>query len=86
MSDKGHILGALLEFLRDNLFYGSPVPLTPATRVLDEGLLNSTGYIEVIGFLEAEFSVRLPDSDLVPENFSTPEAMADLVCHRLKGA
>lgn len=86
IANRGRILSALLEYLRANLFYGISVELDPETRIRDEGLLNSTGYIEIIGFLESEFSVQFPDGDLVPENFATPMKIADLVCSRLNGA
>ena len=41
------------------------------TRLLDSGLLDSLGILDVVGFLEESFGITLNDDELLPENFQT---------------
>lgn len=38
---------------------------------LKNGIIDSTGMMELVAFLEQEFSVKLEDSELVPENLDS---------------
>lgn len=49
------------------------------TSLLDSGLIDSTGIIEVVAFLESEFGIRVEDEEIVPENFETVRRIAALV-------
>ena len=44
---------------------------------------TATGVVEVIGFLEATFGIELDDSELMPENFASIEAIAQYVTGKL---
>jgi len=41
------------------------------TALLEKGILDSLGILDVVGFLETEFSMVISDDELVPENFQT---------------
>lgn len=41
------------------------------TALLEKGILDSLGILDVVSFLEAEFSMVVIDEELVPENFQT---------------
>jgi acyl carrier protein len=43
---------------------------------LDNGIIDSTGILEVVGWIEKEFGLQVPDSDLVPENFDSVGRLA----------
>ncbi len=51
----------------------------PETSLLQSGLVDSLGMVELILFLEATFGIAVGDEDLVPENFETISAMARFV-------
>ena len=40
-------------------------------RLLQNGVLDSMGVLNLVGYLEEEFSIEVADEDLVPENFET---------------
>jgi acyl carrier protein len=59
-------------FLADNFPLGGDVgTLGAETSLLEAGVIDSTGVLELIGFLEDTFGVAIPDDDLVPANFDT---------------
>jgi len=56
---------ALLErFVREELLPDPTVPLTPGTRLLSDGLLDSLGAVRLAAFVEESFGVRFDDSDI----------------------
>lgn len=47
--------------------------------LLEKGMLDSQGVLEVVLFIEQEFGVIVEDDDLVSENFQTIERIAGYV-------
>jgi acyl carrier protein len=41
------------------------------TALLEKGILDSLGILDVVSFLESEFSIAVIDDELVPENFES---------------
>lgn len=39
--------------------------------LLESGMVDSQGVLEVVNFIEQEYSIIVDDDDLVPENFQT---------------
>jgi len=39
--------------------------------LLDSGILNSTGILELVLFIESEYSITIEDEELTPENLDT---------------
>ena len=59
------------EFIVENFMFGSDEGLEDDTSFLDEGIIDSTGILELVDFLEEEFSIEIEDDDLVPENLDS---------------
>jgi acyl carrier protein len=59
--------------------------ITASTELIDRGILDSIAILELVAFLEESFSFVLPLDEFVPENFFSPNAVADMV-ERLTGA
>jgi acyl carrier protein len=68
------------EFIASN-FYASGA-IGDDDSLLERGLLDSTGVLEVVAFLEAEFQVRIADDEVVRENLETIEGIARLVLRK----
>jgi acyl carrier protein len=47
--------------------------------LLESGMLDSQGVLEVVTFIEQAFSINVADEDLVPENFQTIDRIAAFV-------
>jgi acyl carrier protein len=52
------------------------------TDLFDNGYVDSVGLAELIGFLEDEFGVELPDELLVSDQFTTIDGISDAVCRQ----
>ncbi len=45
-------------------------------KLLESGILDSLGILDLVGFLEEELKVSISDEELVPENFQSVECLA----------
>jgi acyl carrier protein len=50
--------------------------------LLENGILDSLGILEIVTFIEHEFHITLNDDDLVPKNFQSIECIAAFVQRR----
>ncbi len=64
------------QFIGTNFYVPDPAALKDDSSFLDLGVIDSTGVLEVVGFLEQEFEVKVDDMEIVPENF---DSIANLV-------
>lgn len=60
--------------------------IDPEEDLLEQGLIDSLGIVQIIAFVEDSFGVSLGPNDVVPENFSTLNALAGLVESRAQQA
>ncbi|MCF6125365.1 acyl carrier protein [Mesorhizobium sp. M7A.T.Ca.TU.009.01.3.2] len=66
-------------FLASNFYVADPRALEVETSLLDQGIIDSTGVLEVIGFVEETFGITVEDSELLPENFDSIQGIARYV-------
>jgi acyl carrier protein len=57
----------------------SGTPVTAETELLENGVLDSVGILNLVSFLEERFGFSVPFEDFVPENFKTPTTIAAMV-------
>ena len=58
-------------FIIENFLFGNADGLADDTSFLEEGIIDSTGVLELITFLEQEFSIKVEDEELIPENLDS---------------
>ena len=59
------------QFIIENFLFGNADGLNDDTSFLEEGIIDSTGVLELVTFLEEEFSIKVDDSELIPENLDS---------------
>lgn len=68
------------EFLANNFFLGDdPSQLHGSSSLIEAGVIDSTGVLELVGFLEEDFEIRIDDEDLVPENLDSVDNIVHFV-------
>jgi acyl carrier protein len=50
--------------------------------LLESGILDSLGILDLVTFLEQEFSITIADDELVPDNFQTIDGIVAFVERR----
>jgi acyl carrier protein len=73
---EAKVRGYILENL---LFSNDPAELPNDASLLDRGIIDSTGVLEIVLFLEGEFDIQIKASEMLPENFDTVNNMVAFV-------
>lgn len=71
------------EFILSNFYVTEGEALSDAASLLSLGIVDSTGILEVICFVEEEFSIVVEDEDATPANLETIERIAAFVARKL---
>lgn len=69
-------------FIISNFYVADPAALEDVASLLDLGIIDSTGVLEVIFFLEDTFGVTVEDSEMLPENLDSIERIASFVARK----
>ncbi|MEX2030635.1 MAG: acyl carrier protein [Anaerolineales bacterium] len=71
---------ALEEFIVQNIMVADgDVSLSWEDSLIASGIVDSLGILRLVAFIEEKFSVVVDDTEVVPENFETINAMSSLV-------
>lgn len=69
-------------FILESFYLSDPAELTDDLSLIDSGIVDSTGMLDVILFLETEFDISVHDRETVPENLETLGRIADYVARK----
>jgi len=61
----------LRAYIAENFIVSATASLTDEASLLDSGVVDSTGFIELISFLEEHFGIQVKDEEMVPENLDS---------------
>lgn len=60
------------QFILDNFMMGrDPEELKDSGSLLEMNIIDSTGVLEMVGFLEETFGITIEDDELIPENLDS---------------
>lgn len=55
----------------ENFLFGNSDGLSDDTSFLEEGIIDSTGVLELVNYIEESFSIQIEDEELIPENLDS---------------
>jgi acyl carrier protein len=59
------------KFIAEKFLFGEDNNLPSDASLLEAGIIDSTGVLELISYLEEQFKIKVDDDELVPENLDT---------------
>ena len=59
------------KFIETNFYVPEGESLGDDASLIDRGVIDSTGVLELIGFLQDEYKIEVADDEMVPENLDT---------------
>ena len=77
------ILETIKGFIVENFLFGDDTRIGPETDFLENGILDSTGVLELVGFLEETFGIRVEDDELVPGNMNSLEKITLYISRKI---
>jgi acyl carrier protein len=72
----------LRDFIKREILHGRQVPLEEDQDLLNAGIIDSLGILRMVAFMEEQFGVKVPDEDVVFENFQNIRVMARYVAQQ----
>lgn len=73
----------LRQFVHDNLMFGETGhELKKDQSFLNSGIIDSTGVLELVAFLEDNFQIKVNDEEIVPENLDSIERLVQFVTRK----
>ena len=85
-SDLSHIRDQVRGYILQNLLFTDDASQLPDdVSLLERGIIDSTGVLEIVMFLEETFRIKVKDSDMLPENFDKVDSIARFVARTVDG-
>ena len=58
-------------FILENFMLENPEDLVDDESMLEKGIIDSTGVLELVAFIESTFEIKVEDEELIPENLDS---------------
>ncbi len=72
MADNATIENVVREFLAENFpLSGASDELSRDESLIEAGVIDSTGVLELIGFIEERYEIEIADEEVLPENLDS---------------
>jgi acyl carrier protein len=81
MAEDG-IKQRLRQFVAETFYLPDPGSFDDTSSFLDRGVIDSTGVLELVSFVESEYGITVADEDVVPANFDSISALAAFVARK----
>ena len=77
--DDPRVKAQLTDFVLTNYLFGDATRMPgDDDRLVEEGIIDSTGILELIEFLESQFGITVSEEETVPENLGTIASLTRL--------
>jgi acyl carrier protein len=70
-------------FVVSNFLFGVDNGVTTEQSFLSSGIIDSTGVLELVAFLEEHYQLKIADDELVPENLDSLQNVTGFVSRKL---
>lgn len=70
-------------YIEENFLMGGDSKLADADSFMEHHVVDSTGFLELVTFIESAFGFRVEDEEMVPENLDSLDAIEAYVTRKL---
>jgi acyl carrier protein len=68
------------EYIVENFLFGdASTPIDDDASLLEIGIVDSTGVLDLLAFVEEQFGIEVADEELIPDNFDSVSRLADYI-------
>jgi acyl carrier protein len=80
---RNQIIKKVRNFITDTFFFGEQLcQYTNSESLLGKGVLDSTGILELIAYIEEEYEITVEDEEMLPDNLDTLDNIAEFVIRK----
>ena len=70
------------DYVISSFYVPSPETLGDSASLIKSGVIDETGMLEMVAFLESTFGIRIEEEDIAPENLDSIAHAAAFVCRK----
>jgi len=74
------------EFIAENFLFRADAAVANNQSLLETGVMDSTGVLELIAFLEQTYGITVADNEIVPENLDSIDNVTRYLSAKLAAA
>ena len=83
---EADVIQPVSDFIRENFLYMKPdFQLSPDDRLLEQGIIDSMGVVELLTFVQDHFGFQAADEEITEENLGSLRAIARYVVSKSNG-
>jgi acyl carrier protein len=79
IEDNQEVRREVRDYLVSSFYVAEPEALADSGSLLKNGIIDETGMLEMVAFLESTFGVKIADEEIVPENLDSIARVAAFV-------
>ena len=76
------IAQSLREFVAENFLFGEDANFANNDSFLEQGIIDSTGVLELVTYLEEQLEIAVDDDELVPENLDSIDNLCRFIASK----
>jgi len=70
-------------YLIENFYYGQDDnTLTNEISFLENGIIDSTGVLELVSFIQEKYGITVSDEEILPDNFDSINKLAGFIMNK----
>lgn len=86
MSDTMSIEAQIRSYILENFLYTNDEgKLNNTDSFLEDGIVDSTGILELLMFVEETFGIEVADEEVLPDNFDSVDQLKNYIQTKLGG-
>jgi acyl carrier protein len=71
-------------FVVENFLFGKADGLTDDDSLVSKGVIDSTGVLELISFIQERFGIRMEDREVVPDNLDSIKNLVAFITRKVQ--
>jgi acyl carrier protein len=71
------------KFIEENFILDGNENLSAEDSLLEKGIIDSTGVLELVAFIEENYSLKIKDEELIPENLDSIKNISRFIQEKL---
>ncbi len=72
------------KFIMDNFMVDGENSLSDEDSLLEKGIIDSTGVLELVAFIEEAYAFKIKDEELIPENLDSIRNISKFIQNRVQ--
>jgi len=78
------IVEEIRKFITENFIWDSDENLGDEDSLLEKGIIDSTGVLELVAFVEERYGIKFADDELLPENLDSIRNISNYIFQKME--